>query len=144
MKVWRVGHRTMVIDGIHIDPYWHRTELPFEHSEALADMSRAHCDDNHPSPHWDPALRRHFTDAHACGFTSEEALYNWFANWTAALDAAGFAVRTYEVGDDATCAGANGQVVFRMGAATALDCQPLNLDPVQLEIPGLSGPNVGT
>ncbi|MEU4005653.1 hypothetical protein AB0F32_24575 [Streptomyces albidoflavus] len=137
MKVWRVGHRTMVIDGIHIGPYWHRSELPVEHSEALRYMSQAHVDDDHPSPYWDPALRRHFTDTHACGFDSEEALYAWFANWTAALDAAGFVVRTYQVPDADVHCGDNGQVVFNMGSARLVAASPLNLNPVQLEIPGV-------
>ncbi|WP_030695064.1 hypothetical protein [Streptomyces albidoflavus] len=69
MKVWRVGHRTMVIDGIHIGPYRHRT---------------------------------------------------------------------YRVPDADVHCGENGQVVFCMGSAMMADVLPLNLDPVQLEIPGVN------
>ena len=100
-------------------------------------MSQAHVDDAHSSPHWDRKLSCEFTDAHACGFDSEEALYNWFANWTAVLDAAGFVIRTYQVPDADVHYGENGQVVFLMDSASMLDVLPLNLDPVQLSFPGM-------
>lgn len=119
MKIWRVDHITLTLDGVPIGPYMERHLLGPEHAKALTDMAMSHTDDDHRSPHLDSRILDIFPEEY-CGFTSEEALYEWFANWTAALDAAGFLVRTYEVPRAEVRCGANGQVVFTMGAARLL------------------------
>lgn len=130
MRVWRVAHESVLYHGFPSGPYSGGAELT---ASVRDDMYADHCDDDHPAPDADPKLRG-IRDTQRCGFNSPDALYEWFAGWTAVLDASGFRVWEYDVPDWACKVGAKGQVVFTADEAIERGCEPLNLKPEQLTL----------
>jgi hypothetical protein len=97
-------------------------------------MGMDHADYDHPSPYADRALRG-ISFWERCGFSTREALTDWFADWFEALDGAGFRVWEYEVPDEFVRVGADkGQVCFRPEKVTAVSCEPFALKPEQMEL----------
>ncbi|MEU6684409.1 hypothetical protein [Streptomyces sp. NPDC046832] len=130
MKVWRVGHSTALDNGFPSGPYTAKG-MPHADYDRLRGMGFSHCDDRHPSPYADPALRGIDT-TERCGFDSREALNAWFDGWTQALSEAGCVVWEYEVPDWAVRVGEFGQCVFM--AAEAVETGRHNFAPEQLAL----------
>lgn len=133
MRVWRVAHESTLQRGFPAGPYNGGVELKDATRDVLSDMYGAHCDDDHPSPYWDLSLNG-IGPSERCGFNSPDALYDWFAGWTAALDECGFRVWTYDVPEWACTVGTRGQVVFTADEAVEVSSEPLNIEPEQLTL----------
>jgi len=123
VRVWRVAHETARYLSFPAGPYSHGDSLGSETSERIDPMRHDHCDDRHPSPHWDRTLGG--IDAHErCGFGSREALDGWFDGWTTLLVECGFRVYVYDVPDWACRVGEHGQTLFRDDEAVEVLTEP--------------------
>jgi hypothetical protein len=134
VKVWRVAHESARYEGFPAGPYACSEVLPKEVNAAVWVMGMDHADESHPSPYADRKLRgiRAFE---RCGFSSREALCDWFADWFAVLDEAGFRAYEYDVPDwDVRVGGQRGQVCFRPDEARELSCEPFALKPEQMTL----------
>ncbi|MFE2245229.1 hypothetical protein [Streptomyces lavendulae] len=136
MLVWRIAHESAEHANFPAGPYACSDSLPpaVNQNERLNEMFESHCDREHPSP-YNPAstlggIARH----ERCGFDSRESLYQWFANYTEALDDAGFCVFVYDLPDHAVRIGTFGQVVFDKYEAIERKREPLDLSPAQLPL----------
>jgi hypothetical protein len=88
-------------------------------------MRYAHCDDRHPSPHWDRELMG-IGDAEHCAFDSPDALTGWFEHeYRVLLFAHGFKVFEYEVPEEHARTGEYGQTLFKRAHATLISTTDL-------------------
>lgn len=126
MLVYRVAHASVVNreTGFPAGPY--RSD-PFHESDhkqkdeilALIDsMGWAHDDDDHRSPMRDPELEHKIYSSEICGMDSKKSLVQWFEGYLERLFEFGFKVWTYDVPDEDTRTGMNGQVLFRHKSAS--------------------------
>ncbi|MER5894745.1 hypothetical protein [Streptomyces sp. NPDC001876] len=115
-------------------PYCHGSELDSDTAERINDMRYAHCDDRHPSPHWDRTLNL-IRDEERCGFNSREALDGWFEGFTKLLAECGFRVYVYDVPDWACRVGEHGQTLFVADEAVEMRTEPFAWTAEQLKLP---------
>ncbi|WP_432118497.1 hypothetical protein [Streptomyces sp. bgisy032] len=105
--------------------------------DGLLDMWSAHNGGSHPSPKSDRALDFRITsDVEVCGFSSLDALLEWFRTWLDVLDEAGFRLWVYEVPDEDARVGGLGQTCFRADSAEVVSVDRLPLKPEQLALFG--------
>ncbi|QDH92130.1 unknown function [Streptomyces phage Dubu] len=140
MRVYRVGHaeKTRVIAGTRfpVGPYngldeWDMTDRP---SVMIWAHSGLGSDSHHPSPFADPLLGQ-IAAAEVCGFTSLDALLDWFDTYLGVLDENDFRVWVYDVPDAWVRTGARfGQLVFRAAEAAHVEDFEVPLDDVQLAL----------
>ncbi|MFD7257797.1 hypothetical protein [Streptomyces sp. NPDC059874] len=134
MLVWRVAHESAEYKGFPSGPYACGESLPVGTRDRLEDMHYAHCGSHHPSPFNGYSGLPGITEEQRCGFDSREALYEWFANFTAVLHECGFRVFVYDVPDFAAHVGNFGQTVFDKYEAIERSREDLDLTPAQIPL----------
>jgi hypothetical protein len=146
MRVYRVGHAEKVRRiaapghrGLVLFPAGPYNGLSAVDGTAdLDDMQYAHsCGGSakhHPAPHEDPALVD-IAPYEVCGFTSLDALLDWFDTWLRVLDEADFRVWVYDVPDASVRIGQRfGQLVFIAADAVLVEDFQVPLEDAQLAL----------
>lgn len=94
-----------------------------EHYDTLADMFEAHEDAEHPSPKKDPYLE-YIADDEYCGFSTVEALDDWFDGYHDVLAECGYVIAVYSVPYTDVRYGSQ-QCLFRRGDAVPSRVMPM-------------------
>lgn len=146
MRVYRVAHAEKVriihgADGAVLMPAGPYNGLSsVDGTEGLDDMYFAHSfggsAKHHPAPHEDPALALvDMAEEEVCGFTSLDALLDWFDTWLQVLDEADFRVWVYDVPDASVRVGQRfGQLVFIAADAVLVEDFQVPLEDAQLAL----------
>jgi hypothetical protein len=144
MRVFRVGHAEKVriihgADGAVLMPAGPYNGLSWTDTTAgLDDMQYAHSFNgsaaHHPAPHEDVYLFD-IAPYEVCGFTSLDALLDWFDTWLQVLDEADFRVWVYDVPDASVRVGRDfGQLVFIAADAVLVEDFQIPLEDAQLAL----------